>query len=117
MEGLTGSPEVEAEIRRAIVAKLEELNAYVDDELPAYIMVWFFFRLEIKNPQNLSTKVSLYITYYIVIHTKLIIFFLTCNHLLFVVILEGKMSIFLGLENILFVKHLIFCTTTSFYRS
>ena len=42
MEGLTGSPEVEAEIRRAIVAKLEELNAYVDDELPAYIMVSFF---------------------------------------------------------------------------
>ena len=37
MEDLT--PEVEAEIRRAIVAKLEELNAYVDDELPAYIMV------------------------------------------------------------------------------
>ena len=42
MEGLTGSPEVEAEIRRAIVAKLEELNAYVDDELPAYIMASFF---------------------------------------------------------------------------
>ena len=32
-------PEVMGEIRRAIVAKLEELQAYIDDELPAYIMV------------------------------------------------------------------------------
>lgn len=43
MDGLL-SPEVEAEIRRAIVAKLEELNAYVDDELPAYIMVRVFLQ-------------------------------------------------------------------------
>ena len=31
--------EVSAKIRQAIKAKLMELNAYVDDELPDYIMV------------------------------------------------------------------------------
>ena len=37
MEGL--GAEVSAKIRSAIKAKLVELDAYVDDELPDYIMV------------------------------------------------------------------------------